>query len=254
VKPRVAFGEVHFGGAGDGDFEVGIGISDELGRGEGGVFEAGEVEGGEVEADEVLAVVVAVFVGAGEALIIPGLVVGGPEEVQFDVEVGTAFVDAGAGVTEATEGVAGFDWIANFDGGGVEVGVEGVEGALTPVVFEDDVAAVVAVGGDFGDMDDTARADSEDVVEGFAFGVAIDGFDVEAFVKAGVADLSADAAGVADEAEFAAFPGGGGLAFEGAVDELVEVASGIAEDGVVSGGEAEFEGGLLGDERAREEE
>lgn len=64
MKPRVAFGEVHFGGAGDGDFEVGVGISDELSRGEGGVFEAGEVEGGEVEADEVLAVVVAVFVGA----------------------------------------------------------------------------------------------------------------------------------------------------------------------------------------------
>lgn len=103
-------------------------------------------------------------------------------------------------------------------------------------------------------MDDTAGADGEDVVEGFAFGVAVDRFDIEAFVKAGVADLATDAAGVADETEFAAFPGGGGLAFEGAVDELVEVASGIAEEGVVGGGEAEFEGGLLGDEGAGEEE
>ena len=254
MEPGVAFGEFHFGGAGDGDFEVGVRISDELRRGEGGVFEAGEVEGGEVEADEILAVVIAVFVGAGEALIVPCLVVGGPEEVQFDVEVGAAFVDAGPGVAEATEGLAGFDGIADFDGGGVEMGVEGVEGAFTPVVFEDDVAAVVAVGGDFGDMDDTAGADGEDVVEWFAFGVAVEGFDVEAFVEASVADLSADAAGVADEAEFAAFPGSGGLAFEGAVDELVEVASGIAEEGVVGGGEAEFEGSLLGDEIAGEDE
>lgn len=103
-------------------------------------------------------------------------------------------------------------------------------------------------------MDDTAWADGEDIVEGFAFGVAVEGFDIEAFVESGVADLSADAAGVADEAEFAAFPGGGGLAFEGAVDELIELVSGIAEESVVGGGEAEFEGGLLGDERAGEEE
>lgn len=65
------------------------------------------------------------------------------------MEVGAAFVDAGAGVAEATEWLAGFDGIADFDGGGVQVGVEGVEGAFTPIVFEDDVAAVVAVGGDF---------------------------------------------------------------------------------------------------------
>lgn len=149
MKPGVAFGEVHFGFAGNSDFEVRIGISDELGRGEGGLFEAGEVEGGEVEADEILAVVVAVFVGAGKALFVPGLVGGGPEEVQFDVEVGAAFVDACAGVTEATEGLSEFDGIADFDLGAVEVSVKGVEGALTPVVFEDDVAAVVAVGGDF---------------------------------------------------------------------------------------------------------
>ena len=45
------------------------------------------------------------------------------------------------------------------------MGVEGVEGAVAPVVFDDDIAAVVAGGAGVIDVDDASGGDGADFIE-----------------------------------------------------------------------------------------
>jgi hypothetical protein len=133
---------------------------------------------------------------------------------------------------------------------GIEVGVERVEGALAPVVLEDDVAPVIAMRSGLRDVNHAARCNGEDVVEGFAFGITMQRFDVEALMKTGVGDLAADAPWVAHKTKLPAFPRRGSLSFKGAVHELVKLRASTAEKGVIFGGKAQFESADLSGEEA----
>ena len=66
-----------------------------------------------------------------------------------------------------------------------KVGVETVEGAVAPIVFNHDVFAVGASARVFINMDNLTICDGSNLIEGVSLVVAFGGLNIEAFVKLG---------------------------------------------------------------------
>lgn len=242
-EPWVAADDVEFCAvaAGDEGAPEGLVVFEEVGWCQAGVALGGDEEGGGVDAGEVAAVEVAVAVGAAIMFNVVVVEVFAEEEGDFEVEVGAAAVDAGSGVAHDAELVAAADGGADGCVDVVEVGVEAVEGAGFGAagVGDDEIVAVVAGEGRFEGVDNGAVSDGADWVGGFAFGVAGDGRDVDAFVEFGEDLAVGGGAGVSNEAVGAAFPDlrGGAVLGVVAVDEHEERGGVVRDEGFVVGGE-----------------
>lgn len=119
---------------------------DEVGEGEFFVFCVGFVEIGDVDAGEIESVEDAVVVGGGKRFVVPAFEAAVEHHVKFEVKVGAGFVKADAGVAESSDGGTGTNGLAGLDAAAHEVGVERIEGTVAPIVFDDDVFAVVGSG------------------------------------------------------------------------------------------------------------
>lgn len=239
-QPRVAGGAFEGSLAGDCDFEIGIGSGEEFGDREVRIGPRGEKEGGDVDAGEIASVVDSVDTFGAE----PFVEMEGVEEAEFEVEVGAGPGDAGSGEAHDSDGGAAENALSDLDLGVGEVSVKAEKGAVSPVVFDDNVDAVVAAAAVFVDVNDVTRGDGTHFIEGVVLAVAFDGLDVDSFVE-----LGGDGAfgfGVdqgADEAVLACRPWFGGFVVESPIDIHVKFFGFSLEEGLVVGGQRELEGG-----------
>jgi len=194
----------------------------------------------------------AVVVFAAKVFVVPEVESAGEHDVKLEVDVRAFAVDASAGVAHFSEFGALGDSLAGFDGGGGEVGVEAVDRAAVPVVFDDNVFAVVAIAGVGVDVGDGAGGHGIDGVEWVAGSVAFDRFDIDTFVELGADDAVLGASEGADKAVFSTCPRPGSDALEHAGHIHVECIAVVTVEMVVDGGECEF--GFSGRDGGRREE
>ena len=129
-----------------------------------------------IKARQVQAVVIAVAVGRAHFQAVrPGLKVVLELETELQMQVGPCFVQPCAGIAQASDDVSGAYLVPlpAVDGG--EVGVKAIERSVFQPVFNDDVAAVVAVRRVCGSMDHDAASHRVDIVQGDACGIPFEG-------------------------------------------------------------------------------
>ena len=128
------------------------------------------------------------------------------------------------------------------------MGVEAVEGAINPVMFDHDVSAVAAVAARVARVNHGTRGDTAHEVQRGAVGIATKGANVDAFMEFRVNESRRSAFEISGESVFAALPGSRDHPFEVAVGVHVELPRFPREEGGVVGWKDEPERVRVGTE------
>ncbi len=103
-----------------------------------------DVELANIHSDEIETVEQAVLVFAGEVTFIPALETVTQNHAELEVNMGSFPVYSGSGITHDGNGFAGLDGLTTCRANFTEVGVEGKERSVTPVMVHDHILPVVA--------------------------------------------------------------------------------------------------------------
>lgn len=240
-EPRVSLDDFEWSFSWDGDLVVNGGALDE-GR-ERDVWCRAECleKSRNIHAAKVEPIVDAVVVISSEKMFMPIFESKRGEHSEFEMEVCTGAIDTCASVSHPSDRRSGKYTLSGIDSDVGKMGVEAEKGAVSPVVFDDEILTVVALAGAPRGIGHHTGPNSSHFVERFSSRTTSDGFDVDSFVESCSDNAFRSADHVADKTVLTSLPWPTGNALEGAVGVHVEFFGIGSENFLVVGGELELE-------------